>query len=158
MSHLVCYTRRMIIKTDMKNKNEKANNLLLGAIYINATTGQPCRLVNIVSCQGVWLETFDGQGYGDLVKFEDCHYADIDEVQDFLQDLEVYTASEKSPSHKVMTPFGMMENHSTHPNAMRTAPTPREYYHGKEIVRDSDGSAVVGWYDDNEGNDIRCRD
>ena len=103
----------------MKENTTKANNLLLGAVYINATTGQPCRLVNIVSCQGVWLESYDGQGYGELVKFEDCHYASQDDVDDYLEDLRVYTASEKAPSHKVMTPFGMMENHSTHPNAIR---------------------------------------
>lgn len=77
----------------MKEQTNKANNLLLGAIYIDANTGQPARLVNIVPCQGVWLEAYDGQGYGELVKFEDCHYADIDEVQDFLDDLETYTNS-----------------------------------------------------------------
>ena len=93
-------------------ENQKANNLIIGAIYINANTGEPCRLVHIVSCQGVWLETFDGQGYGDLVEFEDCRYANLDQVRDFLEDLEIYTASEKAPSHKVMTPFGMMENHA----------------------------------------------
>ena len=136
MSHLVWYTYSM---NNMKNemKNEKASNLILGAIYINATTGQPCRLVNIVSCQGVWLEAYDGEGYGDLVKFEDCQYADIDEVQDYLEDYRTYNASQKAPSHKV---------------------THREYYFGKEVVRDSDDSMVVGWYDDNDGNDIRCRD
>ena len=120
----------------MKEQTNKASNLILGAIYINANTGQPCRLVNIVSCQGVWLESYDGQGYGDLVQFNDCHYADKDEVQDFLADYRVYNASEKAPSYK----------------------PEREYYHDKEIVRDSDGSAVIGWYDDNDGNDIRCRD
>jgi hypothetical protein len=120
----------------MKDNTNKANNLRLGAIYINANTGQPCRLVNIVSCQGVWLEAYDGQGYGDLVKFDDCHYASGDEVQDFLEDLRVYTASEKAPAYK----------------------PEREYAYGKEIVRDYDGSAVIGWYDDNDGNDIRCRD
>ena len=135
MSHLVWYTYSMIIKTDMK-ENNKANNLLLGAIYINANTGQPCRLVNIVSCQGVWLEAYDGEGYGELVKFEDCHYADIDEVQDFLQDLEVYNGSDKAPAYK----------------------PEREYLNGKEIVRDYDNEIVIGWYDDNDGNDIRCRD
>ena len=36
--------------------------------------------------------------------------------------------------------------------------TPREYAYGKEIVRDSDGSAVIGSYDDNDGYHIRCRD
>ena len=87
MSHLVCYTIRMIIKTDMKNKNEKASNLILGAIYINATTGQPCRLVNIVPCQGAWLEAYDGQGYGDTIPFEDVHYANTDEVNDFIEDV-----------------------------------------------------------------------
>lgn len=90
----------------------KANNLKLGAIYTNANTGQPARLVNIVSCQGVWLEAYDGEGYGEHVDFDDVHYADQDQVQDFLEDLEVYKASEKAPSHKVMTPFGMMENHA----------------------------------------------
>ena len=148
MSHLLCYTLRM---KEIKNmKNNKANNLLLGAIYINHNTGAPCRLVNIVSCQGVWLETFDGQGYGDLVKFEDVGYADIDEVQDFLEDLRVYTASEKAPSHKS---FMDGEACSFSNNTIH-----REFYGDKEIVRDSDGSAVIGWYDDEYGNDIRCRD
>jgi len=86
---------KMIMK-----ENNKANNLRLGAIYINATTGQSARLVNIVPCQGAWLESYDGQGYGETVKFEDVHYADKDEVQDYLEDLRVYTASKKAPSHK----------------------------------------------------------
>ena len=123
----------MIMK---EQTNNKASNLILGAIYINATTGQPCRLVHIVPCQGAWLESYDGQGYGDTVQFKDVHYADTDEIQDYLEDLQAYTASEKAPSHKPA----------------------REYAYGKEIVRDSDGSAVIGWYDDNDGNDIRCRD
>ena len=134
MSHPLCYTiRRKLI---MKEQTNKANNLRLGAIYINTNTGAPCRLVNIVACQGVWLEAYDGQGYGDLVKFEDVAYADTDEVQDYLDDYRAYTASEKAPAYK----------------------PEREYAYGKEIVRDSDGSAVIGWYDDNDGNDIRCRD
>ena len=98
MSHPLCYTIRM--KMIMKEQTNKANNLILGAVYINANTGQPCRLVNIVSCQGVWLESYDGQGYGELVKFEDCHYASQDDVDDYLEDLRVYTASKKAPSHK----------------------------------------------------------
>jgi len=85
---------------NMKENTNKANNLILGAVYINANTGAPCRLVNIVSCQGVWLEAYDGQGYGDLVEFDDCHYASADEVQDYLEDLRAYTASAKAPSHK----------------------------------------------------------
>ena len=127
MSHPVCYTIRM--KMIMKEQtNNKASNLILGAIYINANTGQPCRLVNIVSCQGVWLESYDGQGYGDLVQFNDCHYADADEVQDYLDDYRAYTASEKAPSHKVRA-----TNYDTEWN-------------------------VQGYYDDDNGNDIRCRD
>ena len=136
MSHPLWYTYSMTIKNDMIENTNKANNLRLGAVYINATTGQPCRLVNIVPCQGAWLEAYDGQGYGDTIPFEDVHYADADEVQDYLEDLRVYTASEKAPAYK----------------------PEREYAYGKEIVRDSDGSAVIGWYDDNDGNDIRCRD
>jgi len=130
------------MKMIMKEQTNKASNLILGAIYINANTGQPCRLVNIVSCQGVWLEAYDGQGYGDLVKFDDCHYASKDEVQDYLEDLRAY---EGKISHKEDL-------------TRRWKKTAREFYHGKEIVRDYDGSAVVGWYDDNDGNDIRCRD
>ena len=98
MSHPAWYTRRMIIKTDMKNN--KANNLREGAIYINANSGAPCRLVNVIPCTGVWLEAYDGEGYGDTVKFEDVHYADTDEVQDFLEDHRAFNASDKAPSHK----------------------------------------------------------
>tara|TARA_Y100000310_G_scaffold143612_1_gene142952 strand:- start:518 stop:778 length:261 start_codon:yes stop_codon:yes gene_type:complete len=74
----------------MKERTNKANNLRLGAIYINTLSGQPCRLVNIVPCQGAWLESYDGSGYGVTVKFEDVLYASLDEVQDFLEDLEVF--------------------------------------------------------------------
>jgi len=81
-------------------KDKKANNLIIGAIYINGVTSAPCRLVGIVSCQGVYLETYDGQGFDNLVKFEDVFYADMDEVEDYLADSRVYDASNKSPSHK----------------------------------------------------------
>ena len=135
MSHLVSYTIRM--KMIMNEQTNKANNLMLGAIYINANTGQPCRLVNIVSCQGVWLESYDGQGYGDLVSFEDVHYASKDEVVDFLNDLNVYQANEKAPSHKDELPpvpaVIRMKNYDTMWN-------------------------VQGYYNDDNGNDIRCRD
>ena len=120
----------------MKENTTKANNLLFGAVYINATTGQPCRLVNIVSCQGVWLESYDGQGYGDLVSFEDVHYASKDEVQDFLEDVRTYTASEKAPSHKDLS-----INHETF--KVKNYDT---YWN------------VQGYYEDSYGNDIRCRD
>jgi hypothetical protein len=133
---------------NMKENTNKASNLIIGAIYINANTGQPARLVNIVSCQGVWLEAYDGQGYGDLVQFNDCHYASQDEVQDYLDDLRVYTASQKAPPHKVMTPFGIMENHAV-PQAAPEETRVKDYdkYWG-----------VTGYYEDSYGNDIRCRD
>ena len=50
----------------MKNETMKANNLILGAIYINALSGQPCRLVNIVSCGGAWLVSGLVVGVGGL--------------------------------------------------------------------------------------------
>ena len=126
-------------------KTQKANDLQCGRIYINANTGEPCRLVNIVACEGAWLETYDGQGYGVTVSFEDVHYASEDEVQDFLEDHRTFTADAKAPSHKVMTPFGEMENHSTHPNAMRGTNYDKQWN-------------VQGYYNDDNGNDIRCRD
>ena len=117
-------------------ENTKANNLRLGAVYINANTGTPCRLVHIVPCEGAWLESYDGQGYGDTVKFEDVHYADADEVEDYLEDYRVYNAKPNAPAYK----------------------EERQYLNGKELIEDYDGSMVIGWYDDNDGNDIRCRD
>ena len=129
MSHPLCYTIRM--NMIMKEQTNKANNLLLGAIYIDANTGQPARLVNIVPCQGVWLEAYDGQGYGELVKFEDCHYADIDEVQDFLDDLQTYTDSTSAKDIDVEL--------------------------GKSVNYDTQWD-VQGYYEDSYGNDIRCRD
>jgi len=36
--------------------------------------------------------------------------------------------------------------------------SPREFWNGKEVVRDENNEMVIGWYDDNDGNDIRCRD
>ncbi len=132
----------MIIKTDMK-ENNKANNLLLGAIYINANTGQPCRLVNIVSCQGVWLETFDGQGYGDLVKFEDCHYADIDEVQDFLEDLQAFEGrtSYKDDGHQLPPPPAVI-------HVRGFVAEDDEWYVGHDTVTAPDGNDYP----------IKCRD
>tara|TARA_Y100001937_G_scaffold53809_1_gene74283 strand:- start:379 stop:723 length:345 start_codon:yes stop_codon:yes gene_type:complete len=114
----------------MKNETMKANNLILGAIYINALSGQPCRLVNIVSCEGAWLESFDGSGYGVTVPFDAVHYASQDEVDDFLEDLHVYQASQKAPSHKELP---VAQNYDRQWN-------------------------VQGYYNDDNGNDIRCRD
>ena len=140
MSHLVWYTYSMIIKTDMK-ENNKANNLQEGRIYINATTGEPMRLISIIPCQGVWMETYDGQGYGDLIEFEDVHYASDDEVQDYLEDLRAYTASKKAPSHK---------------DVDQLCPV-AEVINWRGCVA-ADDEHIVGYYNDDEGNDIRCRD
>ena len=138
MSHLLWYTRHMIMK-----ENNKANNLLLGAIYINANTGQPMRLITIVPCQGVWMETYDGQGYGELIKFEDVQYADMDEVQDFLDDHAVFMGNTKAPSHKeVEQPYQMPFD---------------DVIIERGFVR-ADDVHYVGYYDDGHGNDIRCRD
>ncbi len=68
----------------------RANNIKIGAIYINAITSEPMRLLAILPCEGVWMETYDGQGYGTTIKFSDVHYATMDEVQDFLEDLHTY--------------------------------------------------------------------
>ena len=100
MSYPLCYTIRMKMIMKEQMKTQKANNLQLGRIYINALSGQPCRLVNIVACQGAWLESYDGSGYGVTVPFDSVHYASLDEVQDYLEDLRAYTTSEKAPSHK----------------------------------------------------------
>ena len=134
MSHPVCYTVRM--KMIMKEQTNKANNLQCGRIYINALSGQPCRLVNIVACQGAWLESYDGSGYGVTVPFDAVLYASDDEVQDYLEDLRAYTASEKAPSHKDLS-----INHETF--KVKNYDT---YWN------------VQGYYEDSYGNDIRCRD
>jgi hypothetical protein len=126
------------MKMIMKEQTNKANNLLLGAIYINANTGTPCRLVHIVPCEGAWLESYDGQGYGDTVKFEDVHYADADEVEDFLADYRVYNASEKAPSFKDDSPA--------------IYPSDRGY-HKPERQVDVNGDVYV-----REDEDYLCRD
>lgn len=75
----------------MKEKTNKANNLQIGRIYINAISDEPCRLVNIIPSQGAWLETYDGHfSPREVVPFEDVHYASDDEVQDFLEDVRAY--------------------------------------------------------------------
>ena len=115
----------------------KANNLKLGAIYINGITGTPCRLITIVPCEGVWMETFDGQGYGETIKFDDVFYADVDEVQDYLDDLAVWKNSATAPSHKEEIDSDIIVQ--------------------RGFVAEDD-EYICGYYNDNEGNDIRCRD
>jgi hypothetical protein len=67
-----------------------ATNLLKGCIYKNAQNDNPMRLVDFVPCQGVMMEAADGSGYGETIPFKDVLYASMDEVQDFLEDLEVF--------------------------------------------------------------------
>ena len=92
MADFMLHLLKMIEEKKM-NENRKANTLLLGAIYINNRTGESCRLVAIWPCEGVWLENAEGIGYGELIPFEDVSYADKDEVQDFLDDLNIYRNS-----------------------------------------------------------------
>ena len=63
---------------------EKADNLKLGAIYKLARTDKLMRLIQILPCEGVWMEGADGSGYSHTFKFEDVLYASNDEVQDYL--------------------------------------------------------------------------
>ena len=84
MSNPMCYTMYM------KIMKEKANNLKLGAIYKNAQTNEPMRLIQILPCEGAWMEAADGSGFAHTLKFEDVLYATLDEVQDFLEDSEVF--------------------------------------------------------------------
>jgi hypothetical protein len=147
------------MKMIMKEQTNKANNLRLGAIYVNNNTGQPARLVNIVSCQGVWLESYDGQGYGDLVQFNDCHYADTDEVQDFLQDLEAYTnsTSAKDVDVELGKCLGVNGQGRSLPPLAKGIAT--SFDRKIANVQNYDQLwGMQGYYNDNDGNDIRCRD
>ena len=147
MSHPVCYTLRMKEIKNMK-ENNKANNLRLGAIYMNANTGTPCRLVHIIPCTGAWLETFDGEGYGDTVKFEDVFYADTDEVQDFLEDHRVYN---DVTSTKVNNGIETTQDDSEYEMPFDDVIIERGFVQEDDVH-------YVGYYDDGHGNDIRCRD
>ena len=85
----ICVVYLGMLNETMK---EKANNLKLGAIYKNAQTNEPMRLIQILPCEGAWMEAADGSGFhGPNVKFEDVLYASLDEVQDFLEDVRVFT-------------------------------------------------------------------
>ena len=84
MSYPMWYYKNMIMN------NNIAQNLKLGAIYKNAQNDTLMRMVHQWPCQGVWMETAEGEDYGKMIPFKDVLYASIDEVQDFLEDLEVY--------------------------------------------------------------------
>ena len=75
--------------------NEQAHNLKLGAIYVLAGTYEKVRLLNIWPCQGVWVESANGEfsfnEAGDIktVPFEQLLYANDEEVQNFLEEVQV---------------------------------------------------------------------
>ena len=86
------------------NKSWQANNLQVGRIYVYAGTMEAVRLVNIIPCEGAWLETFDGQsidnGAGITIPFEDVLFASDDEVEDYLEDLRTHRDSTSTPQYK----------------------------------------------------------
>ena len=84
MSNPMCYTMYM------KIMKEKANNLKLGAIYKNAQNDEPMRLIQILPCEGAWMEAAD-EAVTHTLKFEVVLYASLDEVQDFLEDARAFT-------------------------------------------------------------------
>ena len=86
------------------DKSWQAHNLQVGRIYVYAGTMEAVRLVNVIPCEGVWLETFDGQsvdnGAGITIPFEDLLYASKDEVEDYLEDLRTYRNDTSTPIYK----------------------------------------------------------
>ena len=114
MSHLVWYTRRMIIKTDMKDKMKTFN-----------------------------VETEDRYGqFGEFeIQTENLELATL--IADKRDNLPngAFVTSIKEVAAKEEKPW-----------------SPREFWNGKEVVRDENNEMVIGYYDDNDGNDIRCRD
>ena len=70
---------------------KQALNLKLGAIYVLKGTCEKVRLLNIWPCEGVWVESADGEcNYdenGDIktVPFEHLLYANAVEVKNFLE-------------------------------------------------------------------------
>lgn len=73
---------------------EQARNLKLGAIYVLKGTYEKVRLLNIWPCQGVWVESANGEfsfnEAGDIktVPFEQLLYANDEEVQNFLEEVQ----------------------------------------------------------------------
>tara|TARA_Y100000310_G_scaffold303287_1_gene341506 strand:- start:421 stop:702 length:282 start_codon:yes stop_codon:yes gene_type:complete len=88
------------MKNEMNiDKSWQAHNLQVGRIYVYAGTMETVRLVGIIPCEGVWLETFDGQsidnGAGIVIPFADVLYASNDEVEDYLEELRAYRLEKK---------------------------------------------------------------
>ena len=66
---------------------QQAHNLKIGAIYVLKGTYEKVRLLNILPCQGVWVENAQGEGYGKTIPFEQVLYANDAEVKNFLEAL-----------------------------------------------------------------------
>ena len=59
------------------------------------------------------METYDGRGWGETLKFKDVFRASLDEVQDFLEDVRAFNGSEKAPPHKEELPSWMSRDGDT---------------------------------------------
>jgi hypothetical protein len=66
---------------------QQARNLKIGAIYVLKGTYEKVRLLNILPCEGVWVENAEGEGYGKTVPFKHLLYANKAEVQNFLEEV-----------------------------------------------------------------------
>ena len=69
---------------------DKADNLKLGAIYKLAQTNELMRLIQILPCEGVWMEAAEGSDFARTFKFKDVLYASDSEVQDYIKDERDY--------------------------------------------------------------------
>jgi len=78
--------------------NKQAHNLKLGAIYVLKGTYEKVRLLNIWPSEGAWVENAQGEGYGDMVKFEHLLYANDVEVKNFLEDSSENETVSRAPS------------------------------------------------------------
>jgi hypothetical protein len=67
---------------------QRAHNLKLGAIYVLKGTYEKVRLLNILPCEGVWVENAKGEGYGKTVPFKQLLYANDVEVKNYLETLD----------------------------------------------------------------------
>lgn len=64
---------------------EQARNLKLGAIYVLKGSYKKVRLLNIVPCEGVWVEDANGEGYGETIPFNQLLYANKREVENYIE-------------------------------------------------------------------------
>jgi hypothetical protein len=71
--------------------DKRVKDVKLGAIYKHEDyawpqhVGELMRLVSILPCEGVWMETVGGGGYGDTIKFDFLRYASLEEVEEYVE-------------------------------------------------------------------------